>query len=51
MNLRISKSKYRSRQIVKEISTKYDHFDDNIPIEDYFKFHSSVIKELIRVSD
>ena len=47
MNLRIRNGKYTSRQIVKEISTKYTEFDDNLPIEDYFNFHLKVMKELI----
>ena len=51
MNLRISNGRYHSRQIVKEISTKYTEFDDNLPIEDYFNFHMKVMQELIRVSD
>jgi site-specific DNA-methyltransferase (adenine-specific) len=51
MNLRISKGKYRSRQIVKEFSTKYSDFSDNLPIDEYYKFHSNVIKELLRVSN
>ncbi len=51
LNLRIRKGIYTSRQIVKEISTKYTEFSDNIPIEEYYSFHSQVLKELIRVSD
>lgn len=51
MNLRIRKGEYTSRQIVKEFSTKYDNFDDNLPIEKYYEFHSKVLKELLRVSD
>lgn len=51
MNLRIRNGKYCSRQIVKEISTKYTEFDDNLPIEEYFKIHSEVLSELIRVSE
>ena len=50
MNLRIRNGKYCSRQIVKEISTKYDGFDDNLPIEDFFKLHSEILRELLRVS-
>lgn len=50
MNLRIRNGKYCSRQIVKEFSTKYEEFDDNLPIEDFYKFHLEVLKELIRVS-
>jgi site-specific DNA-methyltransferase (adenine-specific)/modification methylase len=51
MNLRIRKGEYCSRQLVKEISTKYDGFDDNLPIDEYNKFHSDVLKELLRVSN
>ena len=51
MNLRIRKGEYCSRQIVKEISTKYDGFADNIPIEEYNRFHSEVLRELLRVSN
>jgi site-specific DNA-methyltransferase (adenine-specific)/modification methylase len=50
MNLRIRNGSYCSRQIVKEFSSKYDGFDDNLPIDDFFEFHSNVIKELLRVS-
>tara|TARA_X000000368_G_C22894080_1_gene651013 strand:+ start:14 stop:793 length:780 start_codon:yes stop_codon:yes gene_type:complete len=51
MNLRIRKGEYCSRQIVKEISTKYEGFSDNLPIEEYFEFHSKVLRELLRVSN
>jgi len=51
MNLRIRKGEYCSRQIVKEISTKYDGFADNMPIEEYNRFHTEVLKELLRVSN
>ena len=51
MNLRIRNGKYCSRQIVKEFSTKYDGFNDNLPIEEYNKFHSEVLSELIRISN
>jgi site-specific DNA-methyltransferase (adenine-specific) len=51
MNLRIRNGKYCSRQIVKEISTKYTSFDDNLPMEDYFKFNKNVLSECLRVSD
>lgn len=50
MNLRIRNGKYCSRQIVKEFSTKYDNFADNLPIDEYYEFHSNVIKELLRIS-
>ena len=51
MNLRIRKGEYCSRQIVKEISTKYEGFADNMPIDDYYEFHSEVLRELLRVSN
>jgi site-specific DNA-methyltransferase (adenine-specific)/modification methylase len=51
MNLRIRNGEYCSRQIVKEISTKYEDFSDNMPIEDFYEFHSSVLKELLRISN
>lgn len=50
MNLRIRKGKHCSRQIVKEISTKYADYQDNLPMDDYFAFNRDVIKELLRVS-
>lgn len=51
MNLRVRNGKYCSRQIVKEISTKYNSFDDNLPMEEYFEFNKKVIEECLRVSD
>lgn len=51
MNLRIRNGKYCSRQIVKEISTKYASFDDNLPMDDYFEFNKKVINECLRVSN
>lgn len=49
MNLRIRNGKYCSRQIVKEISTKYENFSDNLSMEDYFEFNKKVIEELTRI--
>jgi len=51
MNLRIRNGKYCSRQIVKELSTKYEGFSDNLPIEEFYEFHSQVMRELLRVSN
>lgn len=51
MNLRIRNGKYCSRQIVKEISTKYKNYDDNLPIEKYFEMNKTVIEECLRVSE
>ena len=50
MNLRIRNGKHCSRQIVKEISTKYQDFDDNLTMDEYFKFNCNVIDECLRVS-
>lgn len=50
MNLRIRSGKYCSRQIVKEFSTKYDDFSDNMPMEEYYEFHKNVITELLRIT-
>ena len=50
MNLRIRKGKHCSRQIVKEISTKYEDFADNLPMDDYYNFNRDVVNELLRVS-
>lgn len=50
MNLRIRNGNYCSRQIVKEFSTKYEGFDDNLPIDDFYELHSNIIRELLRVS-
>jgi site-specific DNA-methyltransferase (adenine-specific)/modification methylase len=51
MNLRIRNGKYCSRQIVKEFSSKYEGFDDNLPIDDFYSFHSNVLSELLRTSN
>jgi site-specific DNA-methyltransferase (adenine-specific)/modification methylase len=50
MNLRIRNGKYCSRQIVKEMTTKYTSFSDNLPIDQYNSFHTKVLRELLRVS-
>lgn len=51
MNLRIRNGEYCSRQIVKEFSSKYEGFDDNLPILDYYEFHLNVLRELLRTSN
>jgi len=50
MNLRIRNGQYCSRQIVKEFSTKYEGFDDNLQIDEYYNLHLSILKELLRTS-
>lgn len=53
MNLRVNSKGdgYSSRQIVKELSTKYQNYSDNLPMDDYKKFLVEFLKEAIRVSD
>ncbi len=50
MNLRVRNGHYCSRQIVKEFSTKYVDFADNLPIDVFYKTHSDILRQLIRVS-
>ena len=33
-----------------ESASKYEHFDDNLPIEEYNALHTRILKELLRVS-
>ena len=50
MNLRIRNGKYCSRQIVKEFSTKYNGFADNMPIDDFYRFHKYMLYGMLKVS-
>ncbi len=50
MNLRVRNGSYCSRQIVKEISTKYTNFDDNLSMDEYFEFSKKIINECLRIS-
>ena len=51
MNLRISGNKYISRQIVKhEFSTKYKTFKDNMPIDQFYQYHSKVLRQCLRIA-
>lgn len=50
MNLRIRNGKYCSRQLIKEFTTKYSHFNDNLPVDDFYALHREILKEMIRVS-
>ena len=49
MNLRVRNGKYCSRQLVKELTTKYVNFDDNLSIEEYYQFHKKALVEILRV--
>ena len=54
MNLRISARgdgtfRHHSRQIVREISTKYAAFDDNMPMDEFLAFNRGAVTELLRI--
>lgn len=53
MNLRVNAKGdgYCSRQIVKELSTKYSNYSDNLPMDDYYSFLLDFIGEALRVSN
>jgi site-specific DNA-methyltransferase (adenine-specific)/modification methylase len=50
MNTRVRNGEFCSRQIVQELSTKYQNYDDNLMPEEYFQWQKSVIIEMLRVS-
>lgn len=50
MRTRIRNGKYTSREKSEHFSKKYKHFGDDLPIEDYYNFHSLVLKEMLRIS-
>jgi len=52
MNLRVNGKGdgYCSRQIVKELSSKYANFHDNLPMAEYEKFLINTVSEINRVS-
>jgi site-specific DNA-methyltransferase (adenine-specific) len=53
MNLRVNSKGdgYCSRQIVKELSSKYENFHDNLPMADYEQFLYKTMDEILRVSN
>lgn len=50
MNLRVRNGKHCSRQITKELTTKYEDYPDNLSMEDYYQLNKKVITECIRIS-
>lgn len=50
MRTRVRDGKYTSRETVDHFSKKYNHFGDDMPIDDFYRFHKAVLAELIRVS-
>jgi len=50
MRTRVRNGEYTTREKSNHFSKKYHNFDDALSIDEYFKFHSNVIKELLRTS-
>lgn len=50
MRTRVRNGKYTTREKSEHFSKKYQFFDDALPIDEFYKFHSDVLKELLRVS-
>jgi site-specific DNA-methyltransferase (adenine-specific)/modification methylase len=50
MRTRVRNGKYTTREKSEHFSKKYEHFDDALPINEFYKFHSKVLNELLRVS-
>jgi site-specific DNA-methyltransferase (adenine-specific)/modification methylase len=50
MRTRIRNGKYTTREKSEHFSKKYKHFDDAMPIDDFYEFHKLVLSELLRVS-
>ena len=50
MRTRIRDGEYTTREKSEHFSNKYKHFDDAMPIHDFYIFHSKILNELLRVS-
>lgn len=50
MRLRVRDGQYTEREKGEHFSKKYAHFDDALPMDDFYKQHSFILSELIRVS-
>lgn len=50
MRTRIRNGEYTTREKSEHFSKKYKNFGDDMPIDDFYLFHSNVLKELLRVS-
>ena len=53
MNLRVNSKGdgYCSRQIIKELSSKYKNFNDNLPMQEYEEFLQAYVQEMLRISN
>ncbi len=50
MRNRVRNGKYTTKEVANNFSKKYDHFSDDLPIDEYYNFHHTVLGELLRVS-
>ena len=50
MRTRVRNGKYTTREKSEHFSKKYEHFDDALPINEFYEFHFKVLNELLRVS-
>jgi len=50
MRTRIRNGEYTTREKSEHFSKKYKHFGDDLPIDDFYLFHSNVLCQLLRVS-
>jgi site-specific DNA-methyltransferase (adenine-specific) len=50
MRTRIRNGEYTTREKSEHFSKKYKHFDDAMPIEEFYSFHKYIISELLRAS-
>ena len=50
MRTRVRNGKYTTKEKSEHFSKKYEHFDDALPINEFYEFHSKVLNELLRVS-
>ncbi len=50
MRLRIRNGKYTTKEKSEHFSKKYTHFGDDLPIDEFYKFHKHALAEMLRVS-
>jgi len=50
MRTRIRNGEYTTKEKSEHFSKKYKHFDDALPIDEFYEFHKNVLYELLRVS-
>jgi site-specific DNA-methyltransferase (adenine-specific) len=50
MRTRIRNGEYTTKEKSEHFSRKYKHFSDDLPIDEFYSFHTEVLNELLRVS-